>query len=366
MTVRRVLHVATTLDRGGAEHALLALAGAFRRGSRAERWRLDVVYLKGPGELADAFTSLGVTVHALGVAGLRAALARSRLAAVVRAVRPDVVHSHLFKADVLAASVLGRRRPGRAALVSTKHNEDVYLESALWKSLGRAAAARADALIAITPGVERFVRRTLGDPPGELCVIPYGLADAAQPPRPAPGTGTLVCPARFEEQKDHATLLRAVARVAGRRPVRLVLLGRGPLETAIRRQAALVAGAHVEFAGFVPDVTPHLDAADAVVLASRWEGLGLVLVEAALRGRPAVATAVGGIPDVVEHDVTGLLVPPGDDAALADAIVRVLDDPALAKRLGDAARARARERFGVEDCAAATEALYVRCLEASS
>jgi glycosyltransferase involved in cell wall biosynthesis len=371
MSVPGVLHVATTLDRGGAEKSILALARAFRSGTRRERWRVAVAYLKGEGELRTEFEALGVPVHDLDVRGVRAARAQSRLQRLLGAFAPSVVHSHLFKADVLCASALGRRRPGRPVLVSTKHNEDVYLEAALWRTLGRAAAARADAVVAVSEGVSAFLRRTLGDFRAPLGVIRYGVEPPRTAPVAPPGTGVVLCVGRLEPQKDHATLLRAAARVGAERPlrgepIRLVLLGRGPLEETLRTEARGLRGVVVEFAGFVADPTPRIDAADVVVLASRWEGLGLALVEAALRARPAVATAVGGIPEVVDDGVTGLLVPPGDDAALAAALRRLLDDPALARRMGEAAQRRALERFSVAECAAATEALYLRCLESAT
>jgi glycosyltransferase involved in cell wall biosynthesis len=302
-------------------------------------------------------------VHDLDVRGMRAAGSRGRLASLVRETRPGVVHSHLFKADVLAASVVGRRRPGRAALVSTKHNVDVYLERPLWRAVGRAAARRADAVVAISDGVADFLRRTLA-PRAPIDVIRYGIEPPRAPLAAPPRTGTVLCAARFEPQKDHATLLDAVE-IAGRtRPLRVVLLGRGSLEPELRARAAALRGAEVTFAGFTDDPTPWYDRADAVALASRWEGLGLALVEAALRARPAVATAVGGIPEVVEDGVTGVLVPPGDPNALAGALRRVLDHDTAA-RMGAAAAARAGERFSVERCVRETAAVYERVLGAA-
>lgn len=364
MTQRSVLHVATTLDRGGAEKGILSLVRGFRRGARGARWRVDVAYLKGRGELRPEFEAEGAAVHDLDVRGLHAARSRSRLDRLLHDVAADVVHTHLFKADLLGASVVGRPRPGRAALVSTKHNEDVYLESPLWRTLGRVAADRADAMIAVSDGVAAFVRRTLGDPRGGIDVIRYGVEPAPAPVVPPPGAGVVLCAARFEEQKDHETLLRAMARIAPTRRTSLVLLGRGPLEAALRRRLGFLSRVGVEIAGFVEDPTPHYDAADVVALPSRWEGLGLVLVEAAFRARPVVATRVGGIPEAVEDGVTGLLVPAGDDAAMAAALARLLDDPALARRMGEAARERALRVFDPETCASATEALYERCLGA--
>lgn len=360
----RVLHVITTLDRGGAEKALLALC----RGSRAADpgRAVAVAFLKGRGELAPEFEACGVAVHDLDVRGIRAARSLASLAGLVREFAPDVVHSHLFKADVLAASVVG----GRAALVSTKHNVDVYLENPAWRVLGRAAARRADAVVAVSDGVAQFLARTLGELRGRgdrrtpVKVVRYGVEAPAAPVVPAPGRASLVCPARFEPQKDHATLLDAIEMAARERDLRLVLLGRGPLEPALQARARTIPHAEIVFAGFADDPTPYYDAADAVVLASRWEGLGLVLVEAALRGRPAIATEVGGIPEVVEPRVTGLLAPPGDPRGLADQILTLVCNPGPAAVMGANAKARAAERFGVARCVAETDAVYAAALEA--
>lgn len=354
----RVLHVITTLDRGGAEKALLALCRG--RAERSGPHRIGVAYLKGDGELVPDFEALGIEVRSLHLHGLRAARAQSAFDRVRREFAPDVVHSHLFKADVLAASCLGRPRPGREALVSTKHNIDTYLRLPHWRVLGRAAAARADGMIAISDGVADFVRETLAPPRDGLDVIRYGIEPGARPLTPPPGTRRLLSVARLDVQKDPLGLLDAFRLIRTECPATLTLLGRGQMEPAVRAAASAIGG--VDVAGFVADTTPAYDAADVVVLASRWEGLGLALVEAALRSRPVVATRVGGIPEVVEDGVTGLLVDPRDPRALADAVLRLLDDPALARRMGEEAAIRARARFGLDRCVDEHEIVYARAL----
>ncbi len=366
MTDRRlVFHLITTLDRGGAEIALLHLCRALKA---TGRWDQRVAWLKGRGDLAPEFAAAGVPARKFS---------RREFAAA----RPAIVHTHLFKADVAGAALVGRRRRGRAVLVSTKHNEDRYLvgatlRAATWRTLGRRAAKRADAVVAITHGVAAFFRDTLGDAVGEMTVIPYGLpaprtvgADEIAAFRAkcgVEGDATLVlCVARLDAQKDHATLIRAMPQVTARRDARLVLLGRGPMDAELRALAAATPGSNVVFAGFVDDPAPAFAAADVVALPSKWEGLGLALVEAAQHGRPVVATRVGGIPEVVVDGVTGLLVAPGDEDALAAAITRVLDDRELGARLGDAARTRAAMLFSVERYATDVEELYARLLRES-
>ena len=363
----RVLHVITTLDRGGAENALLTLCRA--RAARSGPQRIGVAFLKGNGELVPEFEALGIEVRDLDARGLQALRARTTLDAYRRAFAPDVVHSHLFKADVLAASCLGRRRPGREGLVSTKHNLDVFLERPPWRILGRAALAREDAAIAVSGAVAAYYRKALGEPAAEFHVVPHGIAPdsphASRPPVPPPGADRVVSVARLDPQKDPLGLVEAFRAVVRAHPgATLTLVGRGALEAQVRTAAAGLPAGSVTLTGFTDDPAAHMDAADVVVLASRWEGLGLVLVEAALRERPVVATTVGGIPEVVDDGVTGLLVAPGAPAALAAAIVRLLDDPDTARRMGGAARERALERFRLDDCLAEHEAVYAQVAEA--
>jgi glycosyltransferase involved in cell wall biosynthesis len=357
-----VLHLITTLDRGGAENALLSLCGAQAAGSR---WAPRVAWLKGAGEMAREFAAAGVPA---------ARFSRREFANL----HPAIVHTHLFKADVAGAALAGRRRRGRAVLVSTKHNQDRYLAgatlaAATWRTLARRAAKRADAVIAISRGVASFFRDTLGDAVGDMPVIPYGLpapravaAEEAAAFRARcgvpPGAALVLLAGRLDTQKDPVTAIRAMAEVVATREARLVLLGRGPLEAELRSVAAATLGDNAVFAGFLADPGPAFEAADLVVLPSKWEGLGLVLVEAAQHGRAVVATDVGGIPEVVVDGTTGLLVPPGDAAAFGAAIARLLADDALRRRMGEAARAHAATRFSVERYAKDVDAVYGRLL----
>ncbi len=357
-----ILHLITTLDRGGAEKALLHLASAqaASREARQEN-RIDVAYLKGEGELTPEFEAAGVRVHDLRLAGLAAVGAYGRARRLVRRLAPDVLHTHLFKADTLGAALASSGRDARV-LVSTKHNEDVYLRDAKWRALGRRVAARSDAVIAITPGVARFVRETLGDSVPRLATIAYGLPPPSRTGhrdafRNTHGIGpdetVILCVGRFAPQKDHATLLEALSRM--KTSARLVLVGRGPLEADLRRRATDL---RVVFAGFVEDPTDAYAASDLITLNSVHEGLGLVLIEAAQHAIPAVATHVGGIPDVVEGGVTGLLVPPCSPTELAHALDTLVTDPERRATLGAAARARVTAHHDLATCAAAHERLY--------
>lgn len=155
--------------------------------------------------------------------------------------------------------------------------------------------------------------------------------------------------AQFIERKGHRDLLLALPSILQESPtVRVVFLGRGPLEEALRGEAARRGIAdRVVFAGFVPDLERILPCLDLLVHPARMEGLGVILLQASAAGVPMVAARAGGIPEVVREGVNGLLVPPGEPAALAAAVLRVLGDPALAARLQAGGRRLASEEFSI-------------------
>jgi glycosyltransferase involved in cell wall biosynthesis len=169
-----------------------------------------------------------------------------------------------------------------------------------------------------------------------------------------------VCPARLEEQKGHDVMLDALAEVR-RRGLEWVVAfaGDGSRRAALEERArALHVEGAVRFLGQLDDLGPLLMAADVVVLPSRWEGLPLSLLEALARGRPVVASAVGGVPEVVEDGVHGRLVPPGDVTALADALEACHRKPDAALRLGRAGARRVREHYTWDRVVEAFEAVY--------
>jgi glycosyltransferase involved in cell wall biosynthesis len=280
----------------------------------------------------------------------------------IRSERPDLVHTHLVHADVYGGAAA---RLLRIPSLSTRHNDDRYLLGP-FRYVDRAFARPTRRLIAISDAVRSFLERA-GHDPAKLVTIHYGLDELpAAPSDPAPeaagvppGAPLAVAVGRLIAQKDHATLLRAFALVHARLPqATLAILGSGPLEAEIR---ALAAELGLQDAVVLPgrtEIRDWLERADVFAHSSRWEGFGIVLLEAMLAGLPVVATRVSAVPEVVVDDETGLLVEPGDHAGLAAHLEALLIDPERAAALGEAGRKRALREFSVGRMAERTLALY--------
>ena len=180
-------------------------------------------------------------------------------------------------------------------------------------------------------------------------------------PAGAPVVGQI---AALVDHKDQPTLLRAAVRVLARRPdVRFVIVGDGERRAALAEQAAQAGiASSVVFTGFRDDVDRLLPAFDVFCLSSHMEGLGTIVLDAMAFARPVAATAAGGIPESVVDGVTGRVTPTRDDAALASALLELLDDPARARRMGEAGRRRFEERFSAERMVAETLAVYEELL----
>ncbi len=173
--------------------------------------------------------------------------------------------------------------------------------------------------------------------------------------------------ARFVPEKNHEMFLSAFRQVLEREPRAVaVLAGDGPRRKEIEDLAGdLIAAGRLLSLGFRDDVSDLMQAADICVSASLTEGLPLAVVEALALGRPVVATDAGGTREIVKHRGTGLLVPPGDARALAEAIVQLIRDPELARQLGERGRMAARRLFDVETMVSRTADLYQRLWLAS-
>lgn len=229
-------------------------------------------------------------------------------------------------------------------------------------------ARRADAFIVLTTAGQRELVLA-GMRPERCYVVPNGIEverfrTVTRRP-PTTGAQRLISVARLVHQKGLDVLIQALPRIrAAIGNVTLAVLGDGPERDRLTTLAThLGIGESVRFEGVVPDVAPHLAAADAFVLPSRFEGLPLALLEAMAAGVPVIATAVDGNTDVVSHGINGLLVPPDDPTRLADAVTRVLADPDEAERIGAHARQTVQKRYSAETMIEATLSAYRAVLQ---
>jgi glycosyltransferase involved in cell wall biosynthesis len=362
----KVLHLTKVRGIGGAEQHLLALLPALRaRGIDATFLSLDA------GVDADRFHG---ALDDRDIPWRRVPCGfdvSPRLAAAVMRVvadeRPDLVHTHMVHADAygsLAAHV------HRIPFVSTRHNDDRYLLGP-FRYVDQALMHGVRRIVAISDAVRTFHIRA-GLPAAKLETIHYGLDDlpataSEQTPEElgvAADAPLVLAIGRLIAQKDHATLLEAFARVASARPdARLAILGWGPLEGAVKEQAA---GLGLAGAVLVPGrVEPRdwLNRADVFVHTSRWEGFGIVLLEAMLAGLPVVATRVSAVPEIVVDGETGLLADAGDAPAIAAHLLSLLGDGTWRASLGAAGLRRAQEEFSVGRMTDRTVDVYRRALE---
>jgi glycosyltransferase involved in cell wall biosynthesis len=213
--------------------------------------------------------------------------------------------------------------------------------------------------------------RRMGRPEAKITCIANGVDTEHFAPPPEelrPVREVVLCPARYCEDKDHETLLKAFEHTIALRPrAELWLVGDGPLRTRVRTLAARspVRGAIRTYPA-APDPRPFFQQASVVVLSSLREGLPNVILEAMSMGIPVAATAVGGIPDVVEPERTGLLCPPRNPRALGENIARLLADEDLRRTFGENARARVLERFSMESMVRRHEAVFEQVLAATA
>jgi glycosyltransferase involved in cell wall biosynthesis len=367
--MKRILILIKGLGRGGAEQLLVSAAPHLDR----SRFHYEVAYvLPAKDALAAELGRHGLPVSCLG-GGDATAWVRS-LRSLVRERRIDLVHAHLPYAAIGARLAL--TGGGGPRLVYTEHNVwQSYRPPTYWANL--LTFNRTDHVFTVSDEVRASIRyprglRWLRLPPVET--LYQGLDGAAleQPPPldgvreefgiapHAPVVGTV---ANFRHEKGHDHLLHAADIVRRTVPgVRFLLVGQGPLEEKVRRQAELLRlGDTVVFTGFREDVPRLCAAIDVFALSSLHEGLSIALLEAMALGKPPVVTRVGGLPELVEDHRHGLLVAPADPAALAAAITALLQDPALRDRLGRAARRRAAE-FDIRSTVRRQEELYGQLL----
>ena len=374
-----MLHVITRFAGGAGGNTLMSAAGMDP--NRYESW----ITAASGGPLWEPAEAGGIETVRLPrlhewISPHEDALVLAQLVRLIRRERFSIVHTHCSKGGLLgrlAASLAGTPAVVHTFHLFAAHDGLSPWRRAAYRSLDRLARPFADQYLAVSPRVSREAVETRLAPPGSVTVVPsaievdriqherdpevrreLGISDAAQV------VGWI---GRMVPQKaplDFVRMAAAVMRV--RHDTVFVMVGdasfeSAPLERETKAEARRL-GVDIVFTGFRPDA-PRLAAAfDVAVITSRYEGLGRALTEAMASGRPVVATAVNGVPDLVEPGSTGLLAPPGDTARLAECVLWLLDHPEEARRMGFQGRTRVGSSFDQATMCTMLDQIYSRLL----
>jgi glycosyltransferase involved in cell wall biosynthesis len=362
----RVLHVQKVAGISGSEAHLLQLLPDLR----ARGWDVEFLMLHedepGAWEFARELRGRGVPLDDVHLRADVDPIAYTEVATRLARRRPRVLHTHLVHADVYGQIAGAMARiPLR---LSTKHGFNWFREGRFFGVADRAVASLAHVHIAISQGLAHYLAEVEGFDEDGFEIVHYGIA-ARDGGAPYSGSDPhLLCVGRLIPVKGHLVLFRALAQARVQVPgLVLDVAGQGPLEPALQAYAReLGVGEAVRFLGFVSPVQAAIENAAIVVVPSLGEGFGMVALEAMERSRPVIASAVGGLPEIVADGETGLVVEPGDAEALADALAMLASDLPRAAAMGEAGRRRAIESFTPERSTEGVEALYLRGLSASS
>jgi glycosyltransferase involved in cell wall biosynthesis len=308
-----------------------------------------------PGTRLDQFARLGCETACLNAAGAHGYPAAAwRLARLARAHRADVVQG----VESIAGTISGLARRFRTEALTVFHRQHIEHPSnrrmtVLSHAAGRLtqmtlACSEAAAEAAVAEGVPAARIRVAFNGANDLRPVPQQEVDALRGHLGIPTEAAVVSAvARLRAEKGLADLLRAMEIVAARtpRPVHVVVAGDGPEAANLRRLADTLVPGRAHFVGHQSDVAPWFRLADVVAMPSHREAFGVSAAEAMSAGRPLVAASVGGLPEVVEDDITGVLVPPRDPRLLGEALATLLNEPGRAAAMGRAARARFEASF---------------------
>ena len=378
----RVAHVITRLCNGGAQE------NTFHSVRLADRDRYEVDLISGPtngseGSMEETVERSGVTIRrepalVREISPVNDLKAVRRLTKRFKEKRYDIVHTHTSKAGVLGR--LAAKRAATPIVIHTPHGNifDGYFppwKTRLFIKAERAAAKWSDRLVELTPsGVDEYLAQSIGTR-GQYAVIFSGV-DTSPYPRAieereatraalgvGPGDFLVGGVGRLEPVKGFTYFIAAAQRIAkAGAGARFIHAGQGSLECELREQAAPL-GDRMTFLGRRDDVPGLMAAMDVLVVPSLNEGMGRVVLEAGAAGCAVVATNVGGVPDIVQNGVTGLLVPPKCAQEIADAVLALRSDPPRLQAMGEAARSFVVPDFGLDRMVMRIEAMYEELIE---
>jgi len=368
-TRKVVFQVVPAFLAGGAERLVVHLAQALDR----DRYQpICIAYDPPTGSHYEAsLQNAGISLIFLNKRRPLDIRVLMRLHRLFRQYRPRIVHMHISGINYTYPLLLIHRPPVQIYTIHNVAEKDLHYrrEGRLIQHLAFRYRWGRVVPVAISEVVRESFQKYYGYP--DLPVIPNGIPvesyapDATRRARWRQREGfpvdavLIVAVAGLRPQKNLALLIRAFAQLELSCPLHLLLVGSGEQEGMLRQLVEqLGLNGRVHFLGVRADIADVLNACDLFALASRWEGTPMAIMEAMASGLPVVSTAVGGVPELVQHGYSGLLVPPDEESALRDALQQLLDDAALRHQMGLQALDYAKAHFDIRHTARQYEALY--------
>jgi glycosyltransferase involved in cell wall biosynthesis len=366
----RVMQIIDSMGFGGAEVLLRDLTFSLLTSD----YRVSVCYNTN-GPIAKEIEAMGVPITRLPRLGRVDPTLLWRIYREIKKVKPDIVHTHLFKSDLHGR--LAARLAGIPVVISTLHNCHNWAKNPILGRVYGANARLADHIIAVSNEVRDYSIRYSHIDPKKITTIANAVPLARFRDNrsfrakirqefnislEAPVIGII---ARLTEQKDHGNFLRAAQIILKSTPETIFLIvGDGPLGDTLKEFAiSLGIQNSVIFCGARQDVPAVMGTLDILVFSSRWEGLPVALLEGLASSLPVVATSVGGIPGVIQNGFTGFLVPPADSNALASSCISLINDAALRERIARAGYDHVQANYSMESMVSKTILLYQSLLQ---
>lgn len=361
----KILYLITSTNVGGTERSLHEL---IRRIDRNE-YSIYVCSLKKPGVFAKRISDEADGFYSLGLpeaGGVRAVLnfvpALIRLISLTRRLRPQIIHSFLFRANILGR-IAGRTE--RVPIIISSIRVIEYGKH--YKHfIDRLTSSLVNKYMAVSEAARRFTIEQIKISPDRVVTVYNGISIHSDPQKKSLDFNingsfkNIALIGRFDKQKGHSILIKALKTVLPlEHGIKVYFFGEGPDEGRIRRMTEKEnLSEHILFMGVAEDITACISQMDIIVLPSLWEGLPNVLLEAMAKVRPVVASKIEGVDEVVVDGETGILFEPGDVQSLAEALLKLIRDSQLAEDMGRAGRVRVLEKFSIEKTVKDTVGIY--------
>lgn len=351
----RILYFVDSLNIAGAEMLLMEMIQNYKHDHQ-----LGVAYFTH-GPLYDEIKAQGIPVYRLSEKGLKDPRAFIKSWQVIREFKPDIVHTHLSKSDIVGQ--LTARLSNVPVRIVTWHNTDAWRKKDTLSAIMKILVSGAHQMVAVSEVVADYHVKHGNYARERITVINNGIdlnRFNLKTVKPLDKTSLWNIPAnqqtigiiaRLEPQKAHHILIDAARIIVDENPnVHIVIVGKGTLRDEIELQVEkLGLGNHITFAGIVREIPEFLAMIDIITFSSDFEGLPIALLESMAMARPVVSTQVGGIPKVIKHKENGILVPPSDPKALARELLALLNDKTLQHKLGQNALETIQETYSSQN-----------------